>query len=71
MDAAKSVLWEGLLQGLKAVWTVARVVIPLMIAKETQADGLLQRLNRILARPFQKIGLRKRCLSVVVAMVFG
>jgi spore maturation protein SpmB len=68
-----SVLWEGVLQGLKAVWTVARVVIPLMIALEiAQANGLLQRLNRILARPFQKIGLSEEgAFPVVVAMVFG
>lgn len=67
------VLWEGLLQGLLGVWTVARVVIPLMIVLEiAQANGLLQRLNRILARPFRHIGLSEEgAFPVVVAMVFG
>ncbi len=69
-----SILWEGLKQGLHGVWTVARVVIPLMIILEiAQANGLLQRLNRVLARPpFRRIGLSEEgAFPVVVAMVFG
>lgn len=67
------ILWEGLLQGLKGVWTIARVVIPLMIVLEiAQANGLLQRLNRTLARPFKRIGLGEEgAFPIVVAMVFG
>ncbi len=68
-----TILWEGLKQGLHGVWTVARVVIPLMIILEiAQANGLLQRLNRVLARPFRRIGLSEEgAFPVVVAMVFG
>ncbi|NMA61654.1 MAG: hypothetical protein GX956_07220 [Firmicutes bacterium] len=67
------VLWEGFLQGLKGVWTVARVVIPLMIVLEiAQSNGLLQKLNRRLARPFKAIGLGEEgAFPIVVAMVFG
>lgn len=68
-----TVLSEGFLQGLKGVWTVARVVIPLMIVLEiAQSNGLLQKLNRLLARPFRIIGLgQEGAFPVVVAMVFG
>lgn len=67
------ILWEGLLQGLKGVWTIARVVVPLMIILEiAQANGLLQKLNRILARPFKLIGLGEEgAFPIVVAMAFG
>ncbi len=68
-----TVLWEGFLQGLQGVWTVARVVIPLMIILEiAQGNGLLQKLNRLLARPCRAIGLGEEgAFPVVVAMVFG
>lgn len=68
-----SVLWEGLLQGLSGVWTVARVVVPLMIVLEiAQSNGLLQKLNRVVAKPFRGIGLGEEgAFPVVVAMVFG
>ncbi len=68
-----NILWEGLKQGLYGVWTVARVVIPLMIILEiAQANGFLQRLNKFLARPFRRIGLSEDgAFPVVVAMVFG
>lgn len=67
------VLWEGILQGLKGVWTIARIVIPLMIVLEiAQSNGLLQKLNRFAAKPFRAIGLSEEgAFPVVVAMVFG
>lgn len=68
-----NVLLEGFLQGLGGVWTVARVVVPLMIVLEiAQSNGLLQKLNRLLAKPFRVVGLSEEgAFPVVVAMVFG
>ena len=68
-----NILLEGFLQGLKVVWSIALVVIPLMIVLEiAQCNGLLQKLNRFLARPFRSIGLNEEgAFPVVVAMVFG
>lgn len=67
------VLGEGLLQGLRGVWTVARVVVPLMIILEIfQSNGLLQKINHVLARPFKRIGLSEEgAFPVVVAIFFG
>lgn len=68
-----SVIWEGFLQGLDGVKTVALVVIPLMIFLEiAQANGLLQKINRVLARAFKYIGLSEEgAFPVLVAMIFG
>lgn len=68
-----SVLWNGFLQGLSGVWSIAIVVIPLMIVLEIfQANGLLQRINRILAKPFQKLELSEEgAFPIVVAIFFG
>lgn len=68
-----SVLWEGFLQSLRSVWTIARVVVPLMIVLEiAQSNRLLEKLNRFWARPFRKIGLSEDgAFPVMVAMVFG
>lgn len=68
-----NVLWEGFLQGLGGVRTIAIIVIPLMIVLEiADNNGLLQKLNRILARPFRALGLSEEgAFPVVVAMVFG
>lgn len=68
-----SVLWEGFLQGLSGVGTIAIIVIPLMIILEiTEANGLLQKLNRVMAKPFRAIGLSEEgAFPIVVAMVFG
>ena len=64
-------LWEGLIQGLLGVWTIARVVIPLMIVLEiAQANGLLQRLNRVLAKLFRWIGLSEEGAFPVVVAIF-
>lgn len=67
------VLWEGFLQGLLGVWTIARVVIPLMIVLEVfQSNGVLQKLNHIVAKPFKYIGLSEEgSFPVVVAIFFG
>ncbi len=68
-----SVLWVGLIQGLSGVWTIARVVIPLIIVLEIlQANGILQRLNKVLSRLFHWIGLSEEgAFPVVVAIFFG
>ncbi len=68
-----SVIWEGLLQGLSGVWTIACVVIPLMIVLEiAQSNGLLQKLNGLVGKPFKSIGLSEEgAFPVVVAMFFG
>ena len=68
-----SVLWEGFLQGLRGVWTIARVVIPLMMVLEiAQANHLLQRVNHLIAKPFRWIGLGEEgAFPLVVAMFFG
>ncbi|HHY09861.1 MAG TPA: hypothetical protein GX528_04755 [Firmicutes bacterium] len=68
-----SILWEGFLQSLRGIWTIARVVIPLMIILEiAQANKWLASLNRILARPFRGIGLSEEgAFPVIVAAVFG
>lgn len=49
------------------------MVIPLMIVLEiAQANGLLQRLNRVLAKLFRWIGLSEEgAFPVVVAIFFG
>lgn len=67
------ILWEGLLQGLRGLWTVALVVIPLMIVLEiVEANGILQRINRWMAKPFRIIGLSEEgAFPVVVAGFFG
>ncbi|NMB00493.1 MAG: hypothetical protein GX971_03070 [Firmicutes bacterium] len=66
-------LWEGFLQGLRGVWTIAIIVVPLMIILEiAEHNGLLQKLNRLLAKPFRSIGLSEEgAFPVVIAMVFG
>jgi hypothetical protein len=68
-----NILWEGFLQGMGGLWTVACVVIPLMIVLEiAESNGLLQKLNRLLAKPFRVIGLGEDgAFPVVVAVVFG
>mgnify|MGYP000852380417 FL=1 len=68
-----SILWEGFLQGMSGLWTVACVVIPLMIVLEiAESNGLLQKLNRLMAKPFRIIGLGEEgAFPVVVAVVFG
>lgn len=68
-----SVLWEGFLQGLKGLWTIALIVIPLMIVLEVaESNRLLQKLNRLMARPFKIIGLGEEgAFPVVIAGVFG
>ncbi|HHT91341.1 MAG: hypothetical protein QM451_04845 [Bacillota bacterium] len=68
-----SVLWEGLLQGMRGVGTIALVVIPLMITLEiAESNGWLQKLNRVVSKPFRTIGLSEEgAFPVVVAMVFG
>lgn len=68
-----NILWEGLVQGLRGLWTVALIVIPLMIVLEIgERNGLLQKLNRLMARPFKVIGLGEEgAFPVVVAVVFG
>lgn len=61
------------MQGARSVGTIAMIVIPLMIVLEiAQSNGLLQKLNRFLAKPFKGIGLSEEgAFPVVVAMVFG
>ncbi|NLJ73362.1 MAG: hypothetical protein GX331_00045 [Firmicutes bacterium] len=68
-----SILWNGFLQGLSGVWTIARVVIPLMIVLEiAQANNILQRINHVISKPFRWIGLGEEgAFPLVVAMVFG
>lgn len=68
-----SILWEGFLQGLDGLWTIALIVIPLMIVLEiAESNGLLQKLNRLVAKPFRAIGLGEDgAFPIVVAMVFG
>lgn len=68
-----TVLWEGFVQGLQGIWTVALIVIPLMVVLEiAESNGLLQKLNRLMAKPFKVIGLGEEgAFPVVVAVVFG
>ncbi len=68
-----SILWEGFVQGMRGLWTVALIVIPLMVVLEiADSNGLLKRLNRLMAKPFRVIGLREEgAFPVVVAIVFG
>lgn len=68
-----SILMEGLWQGLQGLWTIACIVIPLMIVLEiAERNGLLQKLNRVLAKPFRIIGLGEEgAFPVIVAVVFG
>lgn len=68
-----TLLWEGFLQGLSGLWTIALIVIPLMIILEiAESNGLLQKLNRLMARPFRVIGLGEDgAFPIVVAIVFG
>ncbi|MDI9484578.1 MAG: nucleoside recognition domain-containing protein [Bacillota bacterium] len=68
-----SVLWDGFLQGAKGVWTIAIIVIPLMIVLEiAQSNGLLHRLNRFMTKPFKILGLSEEgAFPLVVAIVFG
>lgn len=68
-----NVLWEGLIQGLKGVWNIALIVVPLMIVLEiVQSNGWLRKPNRYFAKPFAGIGVSEEgAFPVVVAMVFG
>jgi hypothetical protein len=68
-----SVLWEGLVQGLLGVWTIARVVIPLMIVLEIAATNrILERVNRWTVPLFRLVGLSEAgAFPVVVATFFG
>lgn len=68
-----SVLWDGLLQGVKGVWTIASIVIPLMVVLEiAQSNGWLHKLNHFMAKPFKVIGLSEDgAFPLVVAVVFG
>ncbi len=66
-------LWQGLINGLQGVWTLARIVIPLMVVLEIfKANAWLDKANGIIAPPFRKIGLSQEgAFPVVVATVFG
>lgn len=68
-----SVLWEGLLQGINGVLTIALIVVPLMIVLEiAESNNLLQKLNRLMVRPFKIIGLGEEgAFPIVVAIAFG
>ncbi len=68
-----SVLWDGFLQGMRGLWTIALIVIPMMIILEiVESNGLLQKLNRLMSKPFKAIGLGEDgAFPVVVAIVFG
>lgn len=68
-----SVLWEGIVQGATGVWTIARVVVPLMVVLEiAQANNILDKVNRGLARLFRGVGLSEAgAFPVIVAVFFG
>ena len=68
-----AVLGQGLIQGLLGVWSVARIVIPLMIILEAAgASGILERINRAASGLFRWVGLSEEgAFPVVVAVFFG
>ncbi len=65
--------WEGIYNGLLGVWTIARIVVPLMIVIEiAKANQWLDRVNRWLHPPFRVIGLSEHAaFPVLVAVIFG
>lgn len=67
------ILWQGFMNGLQGVWTLARIVIPLMVVLEIfKANAWLDRANGVIAPPFRKIGLSQEgAFPVLVATVFG
>jgi len=67
------ILWEGILNGLSGIWTIARVVVPLMIVLEIARENkILDNINHIISRPFKHLGLTEHgAFPVVVAMIFG
>jgi len=68
-----TVLWEGFVQGISGVLKIALIVIPLMSVLEiAQANGWLQKANRIAAKPFRAIGVSEEgVFPILVATVFG
>ena len=67
------ILWQGLTNGLGGVWTLAVIVIPLMIVLEV-AKSLkwLDKMSKIIHPPFRQIGLSEDgAFPVLVALIFG
>lgn len=67
------IVWEGFIQGLRGVWMLARVVIPLMMVLEiAKHNNYLKRVNTWLYPAFSRIGLSQEgVFPVIVAIIFG
>ncbi|MGI6037778.1 MAG: nucleoside recognition protein [Limnochordia bacterium] len=68
-----SIVWEGLITGLRSTVTIAFVVIPLMIILEiARANNWLEQIIGYIYPPFRALGLSKEgTFPVLVAFIFG
>ncbi len=66
-------LWEGLLNGISNVWSLAIIVIPIIIVLEIAKDNsILDKWSHKLHPPLKHLGLSENAVfPILVAFIFG